>query len=67
MIDKDKQNALLIGGSTVAGGALGAWAGAKLGAIYGLRLGPWGVIAGSVLGTFAGATLITVFKTGVRS
>ena len=66
-MDKDKQNALLIGGSTVAGGALGAWAGAKLGATYGLRLGPWGVIAGSIIGTLAGATLITVFKTGVRS
>ena len=67
MMDKAKQNALLIGGSTVAGGALGAWAGAKLGAAYGLRAGPWGVIVGSILGTLAGATLITVLKTGVRS
>ena len=65
-MDKDKQNALLIGGSTVAGGALGAWAGAKLGAAYGLRAGPWGVIAGSILGTLAGATFITVTKTGVK-
>jgi hypothetical protein len=56
-MDKTTMNAVIIGGSAVAGGALGAWAGAKLGATYGLRAGPWGAVAGAVVGALAGAAL----------
>ena len=56
-MDKTSMNALVIGGSAVAGGMLGTWAGAKLGASYGLRAGPWGIIAGALAGAVAGAAL----------
>ena len=58
-MDEAKAKAVMLGGSVVAGGALGAWAGAKLGAAYGFKNGPLVVIAGTVLGTIAGAMLVT--------
>lgn len=63
-MDKTTMNALVIGGSTVAGGALGAWAGAKLGASYGVRAGPWGVVAGAVVGAVAGAAISSLLDGG---
>ena len=54
---KTKMSPLVIGGSASAGGAVGAWAGAKLGERYGLRAGPWGIVAGALLGTIVGAKL----------
>jgi len=59
-MDKTTMNAMVIGGSAVAGGAVGAWAGAKLGAAYGLRAGPWGVAAGAVAGALAGIAVTSV-------
>jgi uncharacterized protein YcfJ len=53
-MDKTTMNALVVSGSAVAGGVLGRWAGAKLGATYGMRAGPWGVVAGALLGALAG-------------
>ena len=56
-MSKDTLKLVMLGGSTVAGGALGSWAGARLGATYGLRLGPWGAVSGAVLGAVAGIVL----------
>jgi hypothetical protein len=50
-------NVMVIGGSAIAGGALGAWAGAKLSSSYGSRAVPWGVVVGTMLGAAAGAWL----------
>jgi hypothetical protein len=47
-MDKNTQNALIVWASTAAGGAGGWWAAARMGASYGLRLGPWGAVAGAV-------------------
>jgi uncharacterized protein YcfJ len=55
-------NVLVVGGSAIATGALGAWAGAKLGSRYGFKAGPWGVVAGTVLGALAGAWLKSAGK-----
>ena len=54
---KIASNVMVIGGSAIAGGALGAWAGAKLSSRYGPRAVPLGVVAGTVLGAAAGAWL----------
>ena len=51
------RNALVIGGSAVAGGAAGAWVGARLAASRGLQLGPWGIVAGVLVGALAGSLL----------
>ena len=56
-MDKSSKNALLIWAATIAGGAGGSWATTKAGASFGLRLGPWGMVAGALLGAMAGATL----------
>jgi len=61
-MDKTTMNALTIAGSTIAGGALGTWAGAKLGANYGLRAGPWGALAGALVGALVGAALTNVLS-----
>ena len=50
-------NALLIGGSTLAGGVAGSWATARAGANFGCQLGPWGVVAGAVFGVLIGSAL----------
>ena len=62
IMDKTTLNALVIGGSAVAGGYLGTLAGAKLGATYGLRAGPWGAVAGAVVGALACTALTSVMK-----
>lgn len=56
-MDKNLLKALMVGGGAAAGGAGGSWAAARLGATYGYRLGPWGIVAGAVLGALAGAAL----------
>ena len=56
-MDKTAKNALVVGGSALAGGAAGSWASAKVLASYGYRLGPWGMVAGAVLGALAGSAL----------
>jgi hypothetical protein len=50
-------NALLIGGSTLAGGVAGSWLTSKATVSMGCNLGPWGVVAGAVLGALIGAAL----------
>ena len=61
---KIASNVLVVGCSAIASGALGAWAGAKLGSRYGFKAGPWGVVAGTVLGALAGAWLKSAGKGG---
>lgn len=56
-MDKSSKNALVIWAATIAGGAGGSWATTKLGARFGLSLGPWGVVAGALIGAVAGAAL----------
>ena len=50
-------NALLIGGSTLAGGVAGSWATTRAGANFGCQLGPWGIVVGAVLGALIGSAL----------
>ena len=56
-MEKNTQDAVLVWASTLAGGAGGWWTVAKLGAKYGMNLGPWAGVAGGLLGAVAGATL----------
>ncbi len=56
-MDKSSKNALVIWAATIAGGAGGSWASTRLGARFGLALGPWGAVVGAVIGAVAGATL----------
>ncbi len=50
-------NALLIGGSTLAGGVAGSWATARAVTNFGCQLGPWGIVVGGVLGALIGSAL----------
>ena len=56
-MEKNTQDALVIWASTFAGGAGGWWTVAKLGARFGLNIGPWGAAAGGLIGALAGASL----------
>ncbi len=56
-MDKNSQDALVIWASTLAGGAAGWWTVAKLGARFGMAIGPWGAVAGGLVGALAGASL----------
>ena len=56
-MDKNTQDALMVWAGTLAGGAGGWWTVAKLGARFGMNVGPWGTIAGGLLGALAGAAL----------
>ncbi len=56
-MDKTTTKALVVGGSAVAGGALGRWAGSRLATSYGMNMGPWGIVAGALLGLLAGSVL----------
>ena len=56
-MEKNTQDALVVWAGTLAGGAGGWWTVAKLGAKYGMNIGPWGAVAGGLVGAMAGATL----------
>jgi outer membrane lipoprotein SlyB len=56
-MSKDITDPLVVGGAALAGGAAGVWAGAKMGTVYGMRLGPWAAVAGAVIGAMVGAAL----------
>ena len=60
-MEKNTQDALMVWAGTLAGGAGGWWTVAKLGARFGMNIGPWGSIAGGLLGALAGATLSKKF------
>lgn len=56
-MNKRTWNALLIGGSTLAGGVLGTWATARATVSFGCHFGPWGVVTGAVMGALIGSLL----------
>jgi uncharacterized membrane protein YdjX (TVP38/TMEM64 family) len=56
-MDTNIKNSLLLAGSAIAGGAGGSWAATRLGAAFGLSLGPWGSAAGAMLGAMASTAL----------
>ena len=56
-MEQSMKNALVIGGTTVAGGWGGSWAVNRLATRFGLSLGPWGAVAGAVIGALAAAAL----------
>ena len=56
-MEKNTQDALTIWAGTLAGGAAGWWSVGKLGARFGLVVGPWGAVAGGLIGALAGASL----------
>ena len=56
-MNKRTWNALLIGGSTLAGGVLGTWATSKAALSFGCHFGPWGAVTGAVMGALIGSWL----------
>ena len=56
-MNKRTWNALLIGGSTLAGGVAGSWLTSRAALSMGCNLGPWGVVGGAVVGALIGAAL----------
>lgn len=56
-MDKSIKDGLMIAGSAVAGGWGGSWGTARIGALLGLRLGPWGALVGTAIGAMAGVAL----------
>jgi hypothetical protein len=56
-MDTKTMKILVAGACAAAGGAGGSWVSAKIGASYGYRLGPWGIVAGAVVGALAGTLL----------
>ena len=50
-------DAMLIGGSTLAGGVLGTWATSRAAVAFGCHFGPWGAVTGAVLGALIGSAL----------
>lgn len=56
-MDENMQKSLILGLGAAAGGWGGAVAMARIGAAYGLRLGPAGTIAGAAVGALLGAGL----------
>jgi hypothetical protein len=59
-MDSETRKRWALMGSTVAGAVGGGMAATRLGAAFGLSLGPWGVAAGAVLGAIAGASAVSV-------
>ena len=51
------QKALIIGGTSIAGGAAGNWAASRLATSFGMQLGPWGPLIGALVGALAGSLL----------
>ncbi len=66
-MDKNTQDALVVWAGTLAGGAGGWWTVAKLGARFGMNIGPWGAVAGGLLGALAGASLSKKFLEASQS
>ena len=56
-MNKSIKDGLVIAGSAAAGGWGGSWSVARIGAILGLRLGPWGAAIGTAVGALAGVAL----------
>ncbi len=56
-MEKNKQDALVVWAGTLAGGAGGWLAVARLSAKFGMNIGPWGAVAGGLVGALAGATI----------
>lgn len=56
-MNKSVKDGLVIVGSAVAGGWGGSLGTAKIGALLGLRFGPWGALIGTTAGALAGAAL----------
>ena len=52
-MNKNIVDGLMIAGSAAAGG----WGATRIGAVLGLRLGPWGAAVGTVVGALAGFAL----------
>ena len=50
-------DAMLIGGSTLAGGVLGTWATSRAAVAFGCHFGPWGAVTGAVAGALIGSLL----------
>lgn len=56
-MDSNMQKSVVLGLGAVAGGWGGAIAMARIGAAYGLRLGPMGTVAGAAVGALLGVGL----------
>lgn len=56
-MENSTKNMLMLGGAAIAGGWGGSWAAARLGATFGLSLGPWGSAAGGLIGAMLGTAL----------
>ncbi len=66
-MDSNTQKALILGVGAVAGGWGGAVAMARIGAAYGLRLGPIGTVAGAAVGALLGVGLCKMFLPEIDS
>ena len=60
-MDTNIKNSLILAGSAIAGGMGGSWAATRLGAAFGLSLGPWGSAIGGMLGAMASTALAKRF------
>ncbi len=58
-MNKRTWHALLVGGSTLAGGVLGNWAASRATVSFGCQFGPWGAVTGAVMGALIGSLLAT--------
>ena len=56
-MEKSIRDGLVIAGSAAAGGWGGSWGTARVGALLGLRFGPWGAMVGTAIGALAGVVL----------
>ena len=56
-MDASTKKMLMLGAGAAAGGWGGAMAMARIGATYGLRLGPVGTLAGAAVGALLGVSL----------
>ena len=56
-MNKTIKDGLVIAGSAALGGWGGSWGTARVGALLGLRFGPWGAAIGTAAGALAGIAL----------